>query len=171
MSSRQIDQFLEIYRHHLGADYRAYRGHCQRVYHTALHFYRNHRIEPAEEETLALAAALHDIGIWTNHTFDYLDPSVALAEKTLQKHSLPAYPELLRQMIESHHQLRSHPHPLVNAFRKADWCEVLGLGGFTSLGRKLKREYPLHGFHLMLTREFIKQVKKDPLHPLPMMRW
>jgi HD superfamily phosphodiesterase len=37
----------------------------------------------AELEKIAVAAVFHDLGIWTNHTFDYIAPSVTLAREHL----------------------------------------------------------------------------------------
>lgn len=34
-------------------------------------------------EKYAIAAVFHDIGIWTNHTLDYLDPSAGQAKAYL----------------------------------------------------------------------------------------
>ena len=36
-----------------------------------------------ELEKIAVAAVFHDLGIWTNNTFDYIAPSVAIARKHL----------------------------------------------------------------------------------------
>lgn len=38
---------------------------------------------PVELEKIAVAAVFHDLGIWTNNTFDYIAPSVAIARKHL----------------------------------------------------------------------------------------
>ena len=34
-------------------------------------------------EKIAVAAVIHDLGIWTNKTFDYIAPSAALAREHL----------------------------------------------------------------------------------------
>ena len=36
-----------------------------------------------ELEKIAVAAVFHDLGIWTNKTFDYIAPSVAIAREHL----------------------------------------------------------------------------------------
>ena len=36
------------------------------------------------DSKIAVAAVFHDIGIWSNKTFDYLEPSVALAREYLK---------------------------------------------------------------------------------------
>ena len=41
------------------------------------------RSERVRLEKIAVAAVFHDLGIWTNHTFDYIAPSVALAREHL----------------------------------------------------------------------------------------
>ena len=36
--------------------------------------------EKNNEEKYAIASVFHDVGIWTDHTFDYLDPSIEQAK-------------------------------------------------------------------------------------------
>ena len=57
-------------------DFTAYRNHAYRV----VNFCAHSRPAPTPRlEKIALAAAFHDLGIWTAHTFDYLEPSIDLA--------------------------------------------------------------------------------------------
>jgi hypothetical protein len=42
---------------------------------------------------LVIAACFHDLGIWTDHTFDYLSPSAGLARDYLQRYGLSAWQE------------------------------------------------------------------------------
>jgi hypothetical protein len=41
------------------------------------------RLDPEQLEKVAVAAAFHDLGIWTDGTFDYLPPSIRLAREWL----------------------------------------------------------------------------------------
>lgn len=53
----------------LGDDFTAYRNHTYRVANLCVALSRTN----AEQlEKIAMATAFHDLGIWTDHTFDYL---------------------------------------------------------------------------------------------------
>jgi len=70
-----IDAVLGSFRAQLGDDLVAYRGHAHRVFHFCRALY------PGEaDEAIAVAAAFHDVGIWADRTFDYLEPSRARAQ-------------------------------------------------------------------------------------------
>ena len=72
-----IDNILNTYRSELGENYDLYRNHVYRVYNFALT-----QLDPnAELEKLSIAAAFHDLGIWTNNTLDYIEPSAQLARE------------------------------------------------------------------------------------------
>ena len=62
-----------------------YRNHVYRVTHLCLPVAGDNAVEL---EKLAVAAVFHDLGIWTNHTFDYIGPSVALAREHLATRGL-----------------------------------------------------------------------------------
>ena len=70
-----LDRVLETHASALGDDFNAYRNHTYRVVNlcTALS-----PCADASLEKVALAAAFHDLGIWTNGTFDYIAPSITL---------------------------------------------------------------------------------------------
>ena len=71
-----LDRVLETHAVELGADFTAYRNHTYRVVNFCA------ALAPCADDALekvALAAAFHDLGIWTAHTFDYLQPSIELA--------------------------------------------------------------------------------------------
>ena len=65
----------------LGHDFIAYRNHVYRVVNLCLTIAGGG--DRIELEKIAAAAVFHDLGIWTNHTFDYIAPSVALARQHL----------------------------------------------------------------------------------------
>ena len=71
-----LDRVLETHAVELGGDFTAYRNHAYRVVNFCC------ALAPCADtslEKVALAAAFHDLGIWTAHTFDYLAPSIRLA--------------------------------------------------------------------------------------------
>ena len=84
---KTIDALLDPHRADLGSDYDGYRNHALRV---AL-FAQALLGDPAWDEKIVIAAAFHDLGIWTAHTWDYLAPSAALARDHLAVAGLMAW--------------------------------------------------------------------------------
>ena len=86
-----------------------------------------------ELEKIAVAAVFHDLGIWTNRTFDYIAPSIALAHDYLVAHAREDWTAEIEGMIADHHKITpstADPDSLVEAFRRADWIDVTrGLRG------------------------------------------
>ena len=72
-----VSAVLENHASALGRDFIAYRNHVYRVANLCLEIAGGG--DGVELEKIAVAAVFHDLGIWTNHTFDYIAPSVALA--------------------------------------------------------------------------------------------
>lgn len=169
-----IDEILSSYRPDLGKEFGTYRNHVCRVYH-------NCRVidpTPANEMKYALAAVFHDIGIWTDRTFDYIKPSIARARAYLgQSHPESDFAEIA-SMITWHHKLSPYAgeHALTTeSFRKADWIDVtrglLTFGYSRSEFVDAVGRYPLLGFHRFLLRQSIRNTLRHPLTPLPMFRW
>src|SRR6476660_9059814 len=77
-----IDEVLHDHASELGRDFIAYRNHVYRVANLCAAIVRDR----VDFEKIAVAAVFHDLGIWTNKTFDYIAPSVALARKFLAAH-------------------------------------------------------------------------------------
>ena len=74
---RVLDDILLAHAPQLGADLPAYRNHAYRVANLCA------ALRPPDtdgHDKVAIAAAMHDLGIWTAGTFDYLPPSAADAE-------------------------------------------------------------------------------------------
>ena len=120
----------------------------------------------------------HDIGVWTHRTLDYLEPSRALATEHLENIGKPGWIDEIGAMVVEHHKLRSagaSTGPLVEPFRKADWIDVsLGLLKFglpSAFVSEVRRIFPNAGFHKLLMRAAGRQLRTDPLHPMPMMRF
>ena len=75
-----IDRVLDAHRQALGDDFDGYRNHIYRV---ASFFNELGPDRFVPTPALAVAAAFHDLGIWVEHTFDYLEPSARLAQRFL----------------------------------------------------------------------------------------
>lgn len=165
-----LTTILETHRAALGADFVAYRNHCTRVA----------AMTPAasadDVAKVQIAAAFHDLGIWTHHTFDYLEPSAALARDWLAAHDRLAWADEIAAMIHWHHRIRPAPgSALVEGFRRADWCDVLW--GWWRFGvprdrvRAARASHPDAGFHWKLVQLTVGQMLREPWRPLPMLRW
>jgi hypothetical protein len=170
-----IDRLLREWQPSLGADYLPYRNHVYRVYHIAA---GSLSATEEEREQLAIAAAFHDIGIWLDGTFDYLDPSSRRAREYLSRIGRDAWAETMHQMIEQHHRIRPWRGPdahLVEAFRKADWFDVCLFALPSRLApasrSELLRVYPRLGFHRGLVVRTWAWARKHPLDPLPIFKW
>lgn len=170
----RLDALLEPWRARLDADHVAYRNHCRRM--LAFSF-ALHPPSDEEREKCVIAACFHDLGLWTDDTLDYLPPSVRLARAYLAAAGLSAWSEEIAAMIDDHHKLRAStsPWPLVEIFRRADLVDFsLGLVRFglpADFVREVKSRIPNAGFHARLVRLTLRQLVRDPLHLLPMMKW
>lgn len=173
-----IDAILLSFEPQLGHDFHGYRNHVFRV----LNFYLALSPQLAEPDAaVTIAAPFHDLGIWTAHTFDYLEPSLVLALSYLEGHDHPGVdPEQVRELIAQHHRIRPYVSlqpwgPCVESWRKADHVDVsLGILVFDlprAYVREVRRLLPDHGFHLRLLTLTVRQFFRTPWNPLPMMRW
>lgn len=169
-----VDEVLGDYAVAIGRDFTGYRNHAQRVanFCSALS-----HADGESRDKIAFVAALHDVGIWTAGTFDYLEPSVAVATAHLARVGRSAWIPEVAAMIRHHHRItRSGERSdwLVEPFRKADWMDV-SLGAITcglprAFVRDVIAEWPNAGFHLTLARLTVGQCRSHPLSPLPMVR-
>jgi len=134
--------------------------------------------DPVDLEKIAVAAVFHDLGIWTNRTFDYIAPSVALAREYLAARELGDWIPEIEAMILDHHKItpsHAHPQSLVEPFRRADWIDVTrGLRTFglpRTFIAAVDAAWPNAGFHRRLVELTIDRWWKNPLNPLPMVKW
>jgi hypothetical protein len=170
-----VGEWLAPFAAALGSDRVGYRNHVCRVL--------NHYAAQAPDEgpisrPVLLAAAFHDLGIWTARTFDYLKPSVALALQQLRALGLEADAAEVRTLILQHHRVRSYRGAFersVERFRRADWIDVsIGALRFGLPGpylRDVRRAFPDAGFHCRLCVLAAGQFLRTPWRPLPMVRW
>jgi hypothetical protein len=164
----------------LGADREGYTNHVVRVLAFCDELHQLQRAagpRPSDQEEFLVAAVFHDLGIWTHRTFDYLEPSMRLAEQWLERAGRSDLRELVGRMISSHHKLRragGRDDP-VELLRRADAVDVsLGLVRFglpRSVHHRVARTYPNAGFHRTLVGLSVRQLLTHPLHPAPMVRW
>lgn len=170
-----IEQILEVWKPQIGAAYEGYRGHVYRVLNFCLAL---RDCSDDETQKLAIAAAFHDLGLWSDHTVDYLPPSEDRARKWLLANGLAEWQEEIELIIRQHHRIRpvrESEQALVELFRRADLLDFsLGLirfgvpSGFVS---RLKSEIPNRGFHMFLVRTASLWILRHPLRPLPFLKW
>jgi len=170
----RLDELLHAHATVLGRDFTAYRNHTYRVVNLCV---AQCSSDPEQLEKVAIAAAFHDMGIWTDGTFDYLPPSVRLATNYLVQSGRAEWTPEISVMILEHHKVlryRGNPNWLVEPFRRSDWVDVTrGLMTF-GLSRSLLREvfstWPSAGFHKRLVQLELTRLRTHPWNPLPMMR-
>jgi HD domain len=169
-----LDALLRAHAAALGPDFTAYANHTWRV----ANFCAALASPDAEAlEKIAIAAALHDLGIWTAGTFDYLPPSIALASEHLARSGRAHWGPEIGAMIREHHKVsayRTEPGWLVEPFRRADWVDISRGALRFGLDRRRVREvfavWPDAGFHWRLVQLTARRARTHPLSPLPMLR-
>ena len=175
-----LDDVLNAHAGALGADFEGYRNHAYRVANFCFAPTSTAAATAGDPEGVAkvvLAAAFHDLGIWTDQTFDYLAPSSRLANACLAGTGRSDWAPEITEMILQHHKLtpfRDGRCALVEPFRRADLIDVShGLFSF-GLPRRFLREvfahWPDAGFHARLVRLFLTRLRQYPWNPLPMVK-
>ena len=170
-----LDRVLDRHAVALGADFTAYRNHAYRVANFCM------ALAPGGDavlEKVAVAAAFHDLGIWTARTFDYLPPSIELACDHLACSGHADWRDGITGMIREHHKIRTFRGAaagLIEPFRRADWIDV-SLGALTfGLPRRelraIRGRWPNAGFHRRLAQLTWKRFREHPLSPLPVLKW
>ena len=168
-----IDGVLRDHASELGHDFIAYRNHAYRVVNLCAAIVKG----SVDLEKIAVAAVFHELGIWTNKTFDYIAPSVALAREYLGAHNRAGWIAEIERMVADHHKItRSHANhdSLVEPFRRADWIDVTG--GLRTFGvprpfvESVFAMWPSAGFHWRLVELTLERLHTHPLTPLPMLK-
>lgn len=167
-----LDALLDAHAAVLGPDGTAYRNHAYRVANLCL---AQAEGRPDDVEKIAIAAAFHDIGIWTDRTFDYLPSSVERARAHLAEAGRTEWVSEVSAMVLEHHKLSAlRGGGLPEAFRRADWIDVTRGWRRFSLPRHVVREvlaaWPDAGFHKRLVALGLARLRTHPLSPLPMVR-
>jgi len=168
-----IDTILSEYKRDLGKHFETYKNHVYRIYNFVLLLDN----DKTNHKKYAIAAVFHDLGIWSSKTFDYLNPSIALAENYLIKNEKEPWIEEISLMIDMHHKRSFYKGDFQNTvevFRKADWIDVtLGIkkyGLFKSEIKTIQKQFPNKGFHWFLTKQTFFNFLKNPMNPLPMFK-
>jgi hypothetical protein len=169
------DEILTSFALAIGTELQGYRNHIYRM----LNFYcAVSGIQGLPSDAVQIAAAFHDLGIWTDNTLDYLPPSVHLARHYLDSQQRQDLSEEVSALILEHHKVRPYRSAhaaTVEPFRQADLIDVsLGLVRFgvpRVFIKTVQSTFPDHGFHWMLIRLSARQFIRSPLRPLPMFRW
>jgi hypothetical protein len=124
-----IEDVLNDHATALRDDFCGYRNHVYRIANLCVAMAGR-----TELEKIATAAVFHDLGIWTNRTFDYIAPSITLAHDYVVGRAREDWTPEIEGMIADHHKITpstADPNSLVEAFRRADWIDVTrGLRGF-----------------------------------------
>lgn len=163
------DEILHRHASVLGDDAAAYRNHVLRCinYHTLL-------LSGPLPDHAVLAWAVHDLGIWTEQTFDYLQPSADLVDDLAVEFGITET-ERAKAMVIDHHRLCTVDDPETDTFRRADLVDVShGLvrsGLLRSQVREVVAALPYRGFHRRLITGLGRYAAQHPLRPAPMLRW
>lgn len=173
---QNLEKILSEYKDLIDKDYNGYFNHCIRMAGCCLMLSQKQDSESIHK--IAIAAAFHDIGIWTENTLDYLQPSVEALNKYLAAHQLMHFQEELSLMITEHHKLTPAHYPnheLVECFRQADYADfslgIIRFGIPLTLYKQLKSIYPNAGFHKRLFYLGLKRFFRKPWNLLPMFKW
>lgn len=163
-----LEETLDAWSWQLGEARVGYGNHAYRVFNYARRLLGTH----TRDDLLAVAAAFHDLGIWSDHTFDYLPPSVARAREYAEANGYDV--SLITNLIDNHHSLIRIPNDASEAFRLADLVDVSAGLLHGRLPRAFVREvtasFPYSGFHGILLKTAASWFVKHPLRPMPMMR-
>jgi hypothetical protein len=169
-----LDAILDAHSALIAGDFTPYRNHCYRIANLCVA-----QTKGGTEvlEKIAIAAAFHDLGIWTDNTFDYLEPSVRQVEPYLASRGLTAWTGEIDAMIRQHHKItryRGDAGVLVEPFRRSDWIDVtrgvLLFGMQRAYLRTLYARWPDAGFHRLLVRLELRHLRAHPLNPLPVFK-
>ncbi|CAN5859157.1 hypothetical protein BH10ACT9_BH10ACT9_07890 [soil metagenome] len=164
-----VDDVLGDFGDGLGRDAVRYRNHVYR----GLNYQRMLLGLDTIPDDIALAWALHDIGIWITG-WDYIPPSLQQIDELAPRFGIDDV-DRVRRMVALHHKVRPSQDKWVETFRLADRIDVTkGL-----LRKDLTRSqmadvvqaFPYDGFHALLVRTAARWAATHPLRPLPMLRW
>ncbi len=170
----RIEEILDAFGTAMGRDRSAYRGHVYRVFHYCRAL---GGVGDTRDDAIALAAAFHDLGIWSDGTVDYLPPSVRRLREHLEARGEGALAGELSRMVELHHKLtpvRGEGATLVEAFRRADLVDLafgwLRFGLPAPYVHEIQAAFPHAGFQLRVVQLVGGWALRHPWRPLPMMR-
>jgi len=157
-----IEEVLEENNKHLNNHFETYRNHVYRVFELCK------KLDDNQEniEKYAITSVFHDLGIWSDKTFDYLEPSIVKAKNYLIANGKEQLIDEISLMIDMHHKR--------SKYKGNDWIDVTKGRMTFNINKdeikKLNKTYPILGFHKFLLAQTLKQFLKSPLNPLPMFK-
>ncbi len=170
-----LEDILLPWKEQIGEDYPGYRGHVYRMWNYCL------ALRPCSDEEkkkLAITACFHDLGLWSDHTVDYIPPSIAQLKRYLDQPGLGHWADEMCLMVAMHHKVRRYDGPhsaLVELFRRGDLVDFsLGLVTFglpRSTIRDVKAAIPNNGFHRFLMKGAKEWFLQHPFSLPPFIRW
>lgn len=171
-----LEEILIPWQAKINHEYEGYKNHCYRMIHFCLALYPNHSAD--DKTKIIIAAAHHDIGLWSEGTVDYIPPSEAEARKYCQANHLEAWEEEIALLVSEHHKLRAYTdtrYPLVEVFRKGDLVDfslgVVKHGLPRSTIKSVQAAFPNASFHKFLMKGAWEWFSKHPLSMPPFMKW
>ena len=176
LQNNRIESILKNYKQIIGNDYEAYRGHCHRIYNYIVLMKRSAELTQQDNYILEIAIPFHDLGIWTAHTMDYLQPSFEAASTFVKQNKLDVDLFVLKTIIVNHHKLTFvKDNKLAELLRKADMLD-LSFGRLKSSLTKeeldcIKASFPYKGFQLVIFKKLMKHALKNITNPFPMLKW
>jgi hypothetical protein len=167
-----IGEILGMWKTDLGDDLSGYKNHVYRMINFCL---AQGEFDEQETKKIVIAGCFHDLGIWSDRTFDYLPPSVKRAEQYLRENDMGEWIPEIGRMIDQHHKLRSSEDRLTEAFRKGDLIDfslgIIKCGLPGEFVREVKKAFPNAGFHKRLVQIGSRWICRHPLNPLPVLKW
>jgi hypothetical protein len=169
-----VAEILSSHRGSLGPDLPGYQNHVYRV----LNYFAALSGTDDVPKAVLIASAFHDLGIWTDRTFDYIAPSIRHAQAYLKANDLAHLEPEVHALIEHHHKLRPFAGAFsssVETYRRADLIDLslgwIRFGLPASFIASVRAVLPNAGFHRRLIGLAGRQFIHSPLRPLPMVRW
>lgn len=169
-----LEEILNPWESVIGNDFLGYKNHVYRMVHFC---FALHPCDEVAQQKIIIAACFHDLGIWTEHTVDYLPPSICCAKDYLTEHGLEAWIPEIELMIDMHHKISAYEnaeHPLVEIFRQGDLVDFSL--GFIKHGlpqefiSRVKAQFPNAGFHKRLLQLAMNWFSKHPFSSPPFMK-
>ena len=152
------------------------RGYRNHVYRMVNFCFAQGAFDAEQKEKIVIAGCFHDLGIWSADTWDYLPPSIDLANNYLMTAGREDWQSEVSTMIDLHHRIRKcEKGSLVEVFRRGDLVDfslgLLNCGIQRDFIREVKITFPNSGFHRQLVSHACRWTLKHPLNPLPVLKW
>lgn len=171
-----VEEILDGHRDHARGDERgwsSYRGHVYRVFNMARALVPDHG---CRDDKLAIAAAFHDIDVFTS--LNYLGLSINTMDAWLQRTGRGAWGEELAVIVARHHHLttyRGRHATLAEPFRRADLCDLsqglIRVGMPRGQVRAVRASIDVGCFFTRtVPRAIVRHLVRHPLDPLPITR-